>query len=98
MNGKGRKAGKSQGTERLLLSDSPAGEAGFQSRKQIDRGDKRDQSFYRCNNTTVMIPVPIGDRTFKDEIGERKEVMMPIVMMRHKVETAVEEHTPSKDR
>ena len=44
-----------------------------------------------------MIPVPIRNRAFKDKIGEREEVMMSVVVMRHEVETAMDEHAPRKN-
>ena len=45
----------------------------------------------------MVIAIPIRDRTLKDEIGERKEVMVSIVVVRQEVESAVDEQTPRED-
>ena len=76
---------------------SPSRQPSLQPRKQIDRRNKHNQSLYRRDNTGIVIPVPIRNRAFKDEIGERKEMMMSVVVMRYKVETAMEKHTPRKN-
>ena len=72
-------------------------QSSFQARKQIGGGNEHHQPLYRRDNITIVIPIPVRDRAFKDEIGERKEVMMPVVVMRQKVETAVDEQTPREN-
>ena len=69
----------------------------LQPRKQIDRGSQHNQPLYRGDNIPVVISVPIRNRTFKDKIGEREKVVMSIVVMCYKVETAMEEQTPRKN-
>lgn len=76
---------------------SPSRKPSLQPRKQIDRRNKHNQSLYWRDNTGIVIPVPIRNRAFKDEIGERKEMMMSVVVMRYKVETAMEKHAPRKN-
>ena len=67
------------GTQEQNVNDhqSTTRKSGFQPRKQIDRSNKHNQSLYRCNDTTIVIPVPIRNRAFKDKIGEREEVKYP---------------------
>ncbi len=87
------------GTQEQDVNDhqSPTRKSGFQPRKQIDRGSEHDQSLYRREDTGVVIPIPVRDGTFKDEIGERKEMMMPVIVMRPKVETEMDEHAPREN-
>ena len=76
---------------------APPCESGLQSPVEVDRGDEENDARYRCENTGVVIAIPIRDRTLKDEVGERKKVMVPVVMVRQEVETAVDEQTPCQD-
>ena len=75
----------------------PTGYSGFQAAEEVNRSGKHDQSLYRRDDPSVMIIIPIGNRAFKSKIGERKEMMMSVVVMRYKVEPAMEEHTPRTD-
>ena len=90
---------KQGGEEKNIYShqnDTP--EPSLQTRQQIDRCGEYNQPFYRFKDRSVVIPVPIGDRAFKEKVGEWKEVTMSIIVVRHKVKSAVDQHTPSKNR
>ena len=77
---------------------APTRRPGFQTRKQINRGGKYYDLFNRLDDLGIVSSIPVRDRAFKNKIGERKEVVMSIVVMRQKVESAVDKQTPSEDR
>ena len=54
----------------------------FQSWKEVDRGGEYDHSLNRCDDASVVIPIPIRDRTFKNKIGEWKEMVVSVVVVR----------------
>ena len=78
-------------------NQTPSRKPSLQSRKQINGSSKHNQSLYRCNDAAIVIPVPIRNRAFKNKIGDRKEVMMSIVVMRQQIEAAMEEHARRKN-
>ena len=89
------KGGEEQNID-CYQNDTP--KSSLQSREQIDRSSDYNQAFYRFDDPGVVVSIPIRNGTCKEKIGERKEVMMSIVVVRQEVRSAVDKHTPSDNR